>query len=139
MTSRIRQFNTQCERNGTRAYNRPHSSRSYVLLARPAPQLPVLCFTCQSHRQWIWTALKFKYTAHTANLYLSTKGMKCIQSVTLITSFLLAVCLGSVSAHFFDLYLITSFVSNYLQYRHLITFLLITSSFVSGSGDRVVC
>ncbi len=38
-----------------------------------------------------------------------------MQLVTLITSFLLAVCLGNVSVHFLDLYLTTSFVSNYLH------------------------
>ena len=49
------------------------------------------------------------------HLLRATQGTKCMQLVTLITSFLLAVCLGSVSAHFLDLYLITSFVSNYLH------------------------
>jgi hypothetical protein len=38
-----------------------------------------------------------------------------MQLVMLITSFLLAVCLDNVSVHFLDLYLITSFVSNYLH------------------------
>ncbi len=44
-----------------------------------------------------------------------TQGMKCMQLVTLITSFLLAVHLGNVSVHILDLYLITSFISNYLH------------------------
>jgi hypothetical protein len=45
----------------------------------------------------------------------STQGTKCMQLATLITSFLLAVCLGNASVHFSDLYLIASFVSDYLH------------------------
>ncbi len=56
-----------------------------------------------------------KWTPINTSNELLTQGTKWMQLVTLITSFLLIVCLGNVGVHFLYLYLITSFISNFLH------------------------